>query len=92
MNHFFLFFSNQANRLQTTTVKTTWNEASTEPVNTGIFRTSTHSHSVVNGHAHAQVCTEKKKNAKFIASKPKIIADLFMYLFIHSFCRLFLHM
>lgn len=41
-------------RLQTTTVKTTWNEPSNDPV-TEIYRSSTHSHSVVNGHAHAQV-------------------------------------
>lgn len=42
-------------RLQTTTVKTTWNhEPATDPV-TEIYRSSTHSHSVVNGHAHAQV-------------------------------------
>lgn len=44
-----------AKRLQTTTVKTTWNEPpSTDPV-TEIYRSSSHSHSVVNGHAHAQV-------------------------------------
>lgn len=48
-------FHRTASRLQTTTVKTTWNEASTDPVNSGTFRSSTHSHSVVNGHAHAQV-------------------------------------
>lgn len=43
-----------ADRLQTTTVKTTWNHASTDPV-TEIFRSSRQSHSVINGHAHAQV-------------------------------------
>lgn len=60
-------------------MKTTWNDASTEPVNTGIFRTSTYSHSVVNGHAHAQV----RKKRKFIASKTEnFITDLLIYLFI----------
>lgn len=59
-----------ANRLQTTTVKTTWHDASTEPTNpaTEIFRSSTHSHSVVNGHAHAQVinihCALEQTNKK----------------------------
>lgn len=49
-------------RLQTTTVKTTWNEPATDPV-TEIHRPSTHSHSVVNGHAHAQVMkTESNLN------------------------------
>ncbi|XP_055302891.1 uncharacterized protein LOC129568692 [Sitodiplosis mosellana] len=48
-----LTFRPRVGRLQTTTVKTTWNEPATDPV-TEIYRSSTHSHSVVNGHAHAQ--------------------------------------
>ncbi|XP_031619135.1 uncharacterized protein LOC116338172 [Contarinia nasturtii] len=48
-----LTFKPRMGRLQTTTVKTTWNEPAIDPV-TETYRSSTHSHSVVNGHAHAQ--------------------------------------
>lgn len=48
-------------RLQTTTVKTTWNEPATDPV-AEIHHSSTHSHSVVNGHAHAQVMKNGTKS------------------------------
>lgn len=41
-------------RLQTTTVKTSWKEAPTEPA-IDASHSSTNSHTVVNGHAHAQV-------------------------------------
>lgn len=53
-------------RLQTTTVKTTWNEPATDPV-TETYRSSTHSHSVVNGHAHAQVVKNVSKKNLCIA-------------------------
>lgn len=53
--HEMMNFRFSASRLQATTVKTTWNEASTDPVNSVLFRSAARSRSVVNGHAHAQV-------------------------------------
>lgn len=71
-----------ANRLQATTVKTTWNEASsTEPVNTDILRSSTHSHSVVNGHAHAQV----KIVAQIYPHRHRMLLLTLLNLFIYLF-------
>lgn len=66
--------------MQATTVKTTWNDASTDPV-TEVFRSSRHSHSVVNGHAHAQVISVNHTKNKNKQNKSQLIGVLFFVFF-----------
>lgn len=63
-----------ARHLHPTTVKTTWQDEETEP--TESTHSSTNSHAVVNGHAHAQVMP--------------IVSTLLKALFFSHFSRFFL--